>query len=161
MIKRHPLVFNPGNKTTNKDSTQNWESMKQKEKKRKNFLDGVPKYLPALIRAWRIQEKAASVGFDWQEINPIRNKVNEELNELDIACESGKVEEITNELGDVLFSIVNLGRFLDINSEEALRKTISKFEMRFSGIEKRLKKIGKTLEDATLEEMDEFWELEK
>ena len=161
LINRHPFVFNPGNKVKNIDSMQSWESIKQKEKKRINFLDGVPKYLPALIRAWRIQEKAASIGFDWKEINPIRNKINEELSELDVACKSGNLEEITDELGDVLFSIVNLGRFLNINSEEALRKTISKFETRFSGVEKRLKKMGKSLEEATLEEMDELWELEK
>jgi len=161
LIKRHPTVFNPENKVKNINSRQSWESIKQKEKKRINFLDGVPKYLPALVRAWRIQEKAATVGFDWQEMEPVRNKINEELNELDFACKSGKLEEITDELGDVLFSIVNFGRFFNINSEEALRKTILKFESRFSGVENRLKKMGKSLEEATLEEMDELWELEK
>ena len=161
LIQRHSHVFNPDENTKQDGSIKNWEFQKQNEKKRKYFLDGVPKKLPALTRAWRIQKKAATVGFDWPEIHPVWDKVKEELDELDQACESGDFESIKDELGDVLFSIVNLGRFLDINSEEALRKTISKFETRFAGVEKRLKNKGKTLEDSTLEEMDELWELEK
>ncbi len=161
LIERHPHVFNPDENVEQDGSIKNWEFQKQREKKRKNFLDGVPKNLPALTRAWRIQEKAASVGFDWPEIQPVWDKVNEELDELTQACENGDFEEIKDEMGDVLFSIVNLGRFLNINAEEALRKTISKFETRFAGVEKRLKKKGKTLENSTLEEMDKLWELEK
>ena len=140
---------------------KSWEMAKQKEKKRKNILDGVPKILPALVRARRIQEKAASVGFDWKELPPILDKVDEELDELKEAVELKDPENIKDEMGDVLFSLVNLSRFLDINPENALRMSISKFEIRFAQVEKELKKRGKSLTDSTLEEMDEIWNLIK
>ena len=143
------------------DINKSWEAAKQKEKRRENILDGVPKNLPALIRARRIQEKAANVGFDWDELSPVLDKVDEEITELKEAVALKNPENIKDEMGDVLFSLVNLSRFLDINPEDALRKTISKFETRFAQVEKELKKRGKSLTDSTLEEMDEIWNLIK
>ena len=156
LIQRHPHVFNDDHKQSN-ESNKSWEMSKQKEKKRRNILDGVPKALPALLRARRIQEKAANVNFDWKELNPVIDKVDEELSELKEAIDFQDVEKIKEELGDTLFSLVNLSRFLDINPESALRMTISKFETRFAQVEKELKKRGKSLTDSTLEEMDEIW----
>ena len=137
------------------------EKTKQKEKKRKNLLDGVPKKLPALTRARRIQEKAANVGFDWNEIQPVWDKVEEELMELREVVAEKAPEKIKDEMGDVLFSLVNLSRFLDISPEDALRMTISKFERRFSQVEKELKRRGKELSDSSLEEMDTAWNMVK
>ena len=136
---------------------KSWEVAKQKEKQRDNILDGVPKNLPALIRARRIQEKAANVGFDWKEIKLVWGKVEEELEELKEVVAEKDSEKIKDEMGDVLFSLVNLSRFLDISPENALRMTISKFETRFAKVEKELKKRGKSLTDSNLEEMDEIW----
>lgn len=162
LIRRHPDVFseNDGKKKL-KDLNESWEKAKQKEKKRKNFLDGVPKNLPALTRSRRIQEKASHVGFDWKDIRPVLAKVDEELAELKEVMELNDPEKIKDELGDVLFSLVNLGRFLNISAEDALRMTISKFETRFRKIEEELKKRGKTLTDSSLEEMDEIWNMVK
>ena len=158
LIRRHPQVFNTNkSKKSIGDINKSWEADKQKEKKRENILDGVPKNLPALIRAHRIQEKASNVGFDWKELPPILDKVDEELDELKEAVELKDPENIKDEMGDVLFSLVNLSRFLDINPENALRMSISKFEIRFAQVEKELKKRGKSLTDSTLEEMDVIW----
>ena len=162
LIRRHPQVFDKkNNKQSKHDINKSWEVAKQKEKKRENILDGVPKTLPALIRARRIQEKAATVGFDWKELLPVLDKVDEEISELKEAVTLKDTENIKNEMGDVLFSLVNLSRFLHINPEEALRMTISKFETRFAQVEKELKKRGKSLTDSTLEEMDEIWNIIK
>ena len=156
LIHRHPHVFNDDHKQSN-EINKSWEILKQKEKKRRNILDGVPKALPALLRARRIQEKAANVNFDWKELNPVIDKVDEELSELKEAIDFQDAEKIKEEFGDTLFSLVNLSRFLDVNPESALRMTISKFETRFSQVEKELKKRGKSLTESTLEEMDEIW----
>ena len=162
LIRRHPQVFDKkNNKQAKHNINKSWEVAKQKEKKRENILDGVPKTLPALIRARRIQEKAATVGFDWKELLPVLDKVDEEISELKEAVTLKDTENIKNEMGDVLFSLVNLSRFLHINPENALRMTISKFETRFAQVEKELKKRGKSLTDSTLEEMDEIWNLVK
>ena len=158
LIRRHPQVFDKDNgKQSTCDIKKSWEAAKQKEKNRENFLDGVPKKLPALLRARRIQEKASNVGFDWQELSPILDKVDEEIAELKEAVTMKNAENIKDEMGDVFFSLVNLSRFLSINPEDALRLAISKFETRFSQVEKELKKKGKSLTDSTLEEMDEIW----
>ena len=162
LIRRHPQVFDKDNgKQSTCDIKKSWEAAKQKEKNRENFLDGVPKKLPALLRARRIQEKASNVGFDWQELSPILDKVDEEIAELKEAVTMKNAENIKDEMGDVFFSLVNLSRFLSINPEDALRLAISKFETRFSQVEKELKKKGKSLTDSTLEEMDEIWNLIK
>jgi len=158
LIRRHPQVFDKNiSKQSTNDVNKSWELAKQKEKQRKNILDGVPKNLPALIRARRIQEKAANVGFDWKELHPVIDKVDEEIAELKEAITSKKSDNIKDEMGDALFSLVNLCRFLNINPEDALRMTIAKFETRFSQIEKELSKKGKLLTDSTLEEMDKIW----
>ncbi len=158
LVKRHPHVFKLAEDTQEDIS---WEQAKQKEKKRKNFLDGVPKKLPALTRARRIQEKASHVGFDWKEIEPVWDKVFEEIDELKDAFSTNDPEKIKDELGDALFALVNLGRFVNISAEDSLRMTISKFENRFRIIEKELKKQNIPLEDATLEQMDIIWEKAK
>ena len=162
LIRRHPQVFDKNNsKHSTNDMNKSWEAAKQQEKQRDNILDGVPKNLPALIRARRIQEKAANVGFDWSELPPVLDKVDEEVEELKEAVALKNPENIKDEMGDVLFSLVNLSRFLDVNPEDALRMTISKFETRFAQVEKELKKRGKDLTDSTLEEMDEIWNVVK
>jgi tetrapyrrole methylase family protein/MazG family protein len=157
LIRRHPHVFGNKKNTTLTTKNESWEKNKQKEKKRKNFLDGVPKNLPALTRARRIQEKASHVGFDWKEIAPVWDKVHEELGELKEAVASGNQDFIKDELGDLFFSLVNLGRFLDVSGEEALRMTITKFENRFAKVEAELKSRGTSMENSTLDEMDEIW----
>ena len=121
----------------------------------------MPKKLPALIRACRIQEKASNVGFDWKELSPVIKKVDEEIIELKEAVASKNPEHIKDEMGDVLFSLVNLSRFLEINPENALRSSIAKFETRFGHVEKELKKRGKSFTDSNLEEMDKIWNLVK
>ena len=162
LIRRHPQVFDKSNnKHSTNDINKSWEVAKQKEKQRNNVLDGVPKNLPALLRARRIQEKAANVGFDWSELSPVIDKVDEEIGELKEAVVLKNPKNIKDEMGDVLFSLVNLSRFLDINPEDALRMTINKFETRFAQVEKELKKRGKNLTDSTLEEMDEIWNVVK
>ena len=159
LIRRHPEVFDKNHsKRARNDINKSWEMDKQKEKQRENVLEGVPKNLPALIRAHRIQEKAANVGFDWKDLPPILDKVDEEVDELKEALALKDPENIKEEMGDLFFSLVNLSRFLNINPEDALRMTISKFETRFSQVENELKQRGKSLTDATLEEMNEIWD---
>ena len=159
--RRHPHVFGTDSTPDRAVIKLNWESIKQKEKQRTGLLEGVPKNLPALNRARRIQEKASNVGFDWKTIDPVWGKVDEEITELKKAFQDGDDDQIQEELGDVLFSLVNLGRFLNISSEEALRFSISKFETRFTRVEQKLSKQGKSIETATLEEMDAIWNDEK
>ncbi|NQU68625.1 MAG: nucleoside triphosphate pyrophosphohydrolase [Candidatus Marinimicrobia bacterium] len=159
--RRHPHVFGTDVTSDRTEIKFKWESIKQKEKRRSSLLEGVPKNLPALTRARRVQEKASNVGFDWETIDPVWMKLDEEIAELKEAYRGGDGDQIEEELGDVLFSLVNLGRFLNISSEEALRFSISKFETRFRQIEKRLSDEGKSVETATLEEMDAIWDNEK
>ncbi len=157
LINRHPHVFGTDQAEGAFHAKQNWESAKIREKERDSLLDGVPRNLPALTRARRIQEKAAYVGFDWDQVEPVWAKVHEELEELTRAHQAGDRAAVEEELGDVLFSLVNLGRFLGLSSEEALRRTIAKFEYRFRKIEEELKRRGKSPGESTLEEMDEIW----
>ncbi len=157
LIERHPHVFKGESAGEPSVAPLSWEAAKQVEKQRTSRLAGIPRDLPALTRAQRIQEKAAGVGFDWKEIGPILGKVEEEMAEFHIALEHDDIDALEEELGDILFSVVNLARFLNISSETALRRTIAKFEYRFKGIETELQKVGKTPESATLEEMDTIW----
>jgi MazG family protein len=158
LIRRHPHVFGDVPVDAAKSAKQNWEAVKHKDKGRESRLDGVPETLPSLIRAQRLQEKASYVGFEWDKIEEVWEKVHEEIFELKEAQSEGTFEHIEEEIGDVLFSIVNLSRFLKISSEDALRKTNKKFISRFKKIEKELKKRNRPIEDASLEEMDEIWE---
>ena len=157
LINRHPHVFGSARADGAFHAKQNWEAAKAQEKQRESVLEGVPRKLPALTRARRIQEKAAYVGFDWEQVEPVWEKVNEELAELTRAHQAADMAAMEEELGDVIFSLVNLGRFLGISSEEALHRTIAKFEYRFRKIEEELKRLGKTPSEATLEEMDAIW----
>ena len=157
LVRRHPHVFGDKEADAALHAKQNWESAKHKEKKRKSRLDGVPETLPALTRAQRLQEKASYTGFDWENIEQVWGKINEEIQELKEAQTDGIKKHIEEEIGDVIFSIVNLARFLNISAEFALRKTNKKFTTRFKAVEDELKNRGKTVEDSNLEEMDTIW----
>jgi len=155
LINRHPHIFSDKNNI--QWEAGNWEAQKQKEKKRNSILDGVPKSLPALTKAQRIQEKAASVGFDWKEINQVFNKLYEEIDELNIAIKENNQNDIEEELGDVLFSIVNLSRHLNINSEVSLDKSIIKFISRFKKLENHIKEKKLDFKKQSLSKLDKLW----
>ncbi len=161
LVRRHPHVFGDAKADAAFHAKQNWEAQKHKEKGRKSRLDGVPKNLPALVRAQRLQQKASYAGFDWDEVEQVWDKVHEEIQELKDAQSNEAKDHIAEEIGDVLFAVVNLARYLDIPAEDALRKTNQKFTSRFSKVEEGIKAQGKELEDATLEEMDAIWEMAK
>ena len=157
LVRRHPHVFGDQAAPNTAVVRQRWEAAKQREKGRTSILDGVPRTLPALNRARRLQEKASSVGFDWPQVDDVWAKVAEEIDELKAACSARDGGAMQEEFGDVLFSLVNLGRFLHLSAEDALRQAIGKFEQRFRGIEQDLARRGRRIEDATLEEMDGIW----
>jgi tetrapyrrole methylase family protein / MazG family protein len=156
LIRRHPHVF--GEKSTVDLSTQkrNWEKIKLSEG-RQSVVEGVPKEMPALLRALRLQEKAAKVGFDWNNSEEVWQKVTEEIHELQEAVQHQSKERVAEEFGDVLFSLVNYSRFLHVNPEESLRETAGKFVKRFNYVEERLRDQGKDIYRTTLEEMDGLW----
>lgn len=154
---RHPHVFKSTKVKDSKEVLKNWEQIKMTEG-RSSVLDGVPRELPALLKATRIQEKAARVGFDWDEIDSVFAKVEEELAEFRAAYKEKDKEKIEDELGDMFFALVNLSRFLDANPEDALRGTIDKFVKRFRYIERKLEERGLKPSEVTLEEMDKIWE---
>mgnify|MGYP001454027076 CR=1 FL=1 len=156
LIRRHPHVFDKKNLV--KESIKpSWELEKHKEKKRNSRLDGVPQNLPGLIRAQRIQEKASYVGFDFQKEEEIWNKILEELEELKDAQQNNNKDEILEEIGDAIFSLTNLARFLGVSADDALRKSNNKFISRFKKIENELKGKGKKIEESSLNEMDQIW----
>ncbi len=156
LIRRHPHVFDKKNLINDKIKPS-WELQKHKEKKRNSRLDGVPQGLPGLVRAQRIQEKASHVGFDFQAEDKIWNKISEELEELKNAQQNNNKDEILEELGDAIFSLVNLARFLGVSADDALRKSNNKFISRFKIIENELNRRGKNIEESSLNEMDEIW----
>lgn len=160
LIHRHPHVF--GNQVINSayEQVENWERIKTKEKgaERKSALAGIPPHLPALMKAQKLTEKAARVGFDWEHVDQVFAKVLEELHELEETMAERDQARMEAELGDLLFAIVNLGRFLSLNPEQALGKTISRFTQRFAYVEEALHGGGRQMKDATLEEMDLLWE---
>lgn len=160
LIRRHPHVFGTKQVHTAHEVKQNWEKLKMAEG-RSSVLEGVPKHLPALQRAMRVQERAAKVGFDWDKVEDVWGKVDEEAAELRKALRSRGPRKREEEFGDFLFALVNYARFIDVNPENALRATIEKFTRRFSYIESELKKAGKDIHDSTLEEMDVQWEKAK
>jgi len=157
LIHRHPHVFGGEPVEDTRQVVENWEKIKLGEED-KRLLGGVPKSLPALLRAYRVQEKAAGVGFDWPSDGDVIRKILEEIKELRAARASGNQAAINDEFGDLLFSIVNLARFWGVSPEEALRGTVEKFIQRFRYIEDALKESGKDVQRATLEEMDALWE---
>ncbi|WP_129126660.1 nucleoside triphosphate pyrophosphohydrolase [Geomonas oryzae] len=160
LVRRHPHVFGDQVIESSAAQVENWEKIKKGEKgdERKSALSGIPPHLPALMKAQKITEKAARVGFDWEHTDQVFAKVMEELHEFQEAMAAGDQQEMESELGDLLFAIVNLGRFLAIDPEEALRKTIQRFTRRFSHIEDTLHGRGERLQDTSLEEMDKLWE---
>lgn len=164
MINRHPHVFGNETITSAKSQTRAWERTKQQERKnstnntRRGLLDDVPLKLPSLSRAQKLQKYAASVGFDWEDITPVWQKLEEEINELKKAFNDHAAKErLLEELGDLLFVCVNLARHLSIDADSALRKTNNKFIQRFNYIEDQAEKRGKTLDEISLAEMDQLW----
>jgi len=157
LIHRHPHIYGDVKVENEDDVKRNWENLKLKEGN-KSVLEGVPKSLPALVKANRIQEKVAGVGFDWEEPNQVWEKVEEELQEFKDEVDKGNLDGMESEFGDLLFSMVNYARFLNINPENALERTNKKFSKRFQYLEEKAKAINKPLKDMTLAEMDVFWE---
>ncbi len=155
LVHRHPHIYGDVEVADEEEVKANWEKLKLKEGK-KSVLEGVPKSLPSMVKAVRIQDKARGVGFDWDNKEQVWEKVKEELDEFkaEVDEKSNKIEE---EFGDVLFSMINYGRFLDLNPEDALEKTNKKFIKRFKYMEAETKKAGKVLSEMTLEEMDVYW----
>jgi MazG family protein len=157
LVARHPHIYGDVQVNDEEDVKRNWEKLKLKEGK-KSALEGVPKTMPALVKAARIQEKAAKTGFDWPDAAPVWEKVKEELAELEEAVGSGSAEKVEDELGDVFFSLVNYARFLNADPEGALERTNRKFIRRFQFMEKAAAAEGKTLPSLSLEEMETLWQ---
>ncbi|MFP2995955.1 nucleoside triphosphate pyrophosphohydrolase [Spongiivirga sp. MCCC 1A20706] len=157
LISRHPHIYGDVEVANEEDVKRNWENLKLKEGK-KSVLEGVPKSLPALVKANRIQDKVAGVGFDWEAPEQVWEKLKEELAEFQDEVKAGDQEKMEAEFGDVLFSMINYARFLEINPENALERTNKKFSKRFQYLESKAKSINKDLKDMTLAEMDIFWE---
>jgi XTP/dITP diphosphohydrolase len=163
LISRHPHIYGNIQADTEEQVKQNWEQLKLKEGN-KSVLSGVPASLPALVKAMRIQEKARGAGFDWEEKSQVWEKVEEEMQEFKQAFNTEDnidIQEAEGEFGDLLFSLVNFARFIDINPETALERTNKKFIKRFTYLEEEAKKAGKNLRDMTLAEMDVYWEKAK
>ncbi len=157
LIARHPHIYGDVTVTNEEEVKQNWEKLKLKEGNN-SVLDGVPKSLPALVKANRLQDKVAGVGFDWEEPQQVFKKLQEELKELQYEVTKDNTDKIEAEFGDVLFSMINYARFLKVNPENALERTNKKFIKRFKYLESKAKEVGKSLKDMTLQEMDVFWE---
>ncbi len=160
LINRHPHIYGDLEVADEEEVKKNWEQLKLKEGK-ESVLSGVPKALPALIKANRIQDKVAGVGFDWEAPEQVFDKVKEELDELSEAVTLGQKQDIESEFGDVLFSMINYARFLGLDPEAALERTNKKFIKRFKYLEQQAKAQNKTLKSMTLEEMDVYWEQAK
>lgn len=160
LIDRHPHIYGDIVVENEADVKRNWENLKLKEGKN-SVLEGVPKSLPAVVKASRIQEKVAGVGFDWEKPEQVWEKVQEELTELNEEIKAGNTKNIEKEFGDVLFSMINYARFINVNPENALEKTNKKFINRFQYLEQEAKKAGKELSQMSLAEMDVFWEASK
>ena len=163
MVRRHPHVFADATASTTREVLEQWEDLKREERDAAtgtpaSALDGVPKELPSLLRAQRLQDKASRAGFDWPEISGVIAKVEEELGELNAAIRGAVSEEVELELGDMLFSLVNLARFLNLSAEEALRKSIMRFVTRFHYIEETVARGGRRLREVGLDEMERLWQ---
>lgn len=156
LISRHPHIYGDVKVTGEAEVKTNWEKLKLKEGK-KSVLEGVPKSLPAVVKASRIQEKVAGVGFDWENPQQVFEKLKEELGELEHEIQENNPEKIEAEFGDVFFSMINYARFLNVNPENALERTNKKFIKRFQYLETKSKELNKSLQEMTLAEMDVFW----
>ena len=161
MVRRHPHVFKEGELNTPDQVVKQWEEIKRNEKNQanqKSILDNIPKNLPSLLRAQKLQKKAAKEGFDWDQISDVFDKLDEEIGEFKEAVLKKKSADIQNEIGDIIFVITNIAKCYKIDAEEALRSTNNKFIKRFQYIEQKIKAKGKTLKDSPLEEMERFWQ---
>lgn len=161
LVRRHPHVFGDTQVDDSDHVVRNWEAIKASEKgvkAEKPLLSKVHRYLPTLPRARKLQEKAASVGFDWDSVPPCMEKVQEEMEEFQQAVASGDKDAIRHELGDILFALINVSRHLGVDPDEALRMTNNRFENRFGHVEKRIKESGRELKEASLDEMEELWQ---
>lgn len=157
LVRRHPHVFGEATVSSSHEQSALWDKIKMSEG-RNSVLDGIPQSLPALMKAEKVQKKASKVGFDWAKKEDVWKKVEEEMSELREAVNTNDNEQIGKEFGDVLFSLVNYGRFININPEESLQSTVTKFMTRFQYIEERLKEQGKDIHQTSLQEMDLLWE---
>jgi len=160
LVSRHPHIYSNVKVQDDNDVKQNWERIKQQEGK-KSILSGVPPSMPALVKALRLQEKTKKVGFEWDNTEQVRDKVDEEIGELYEAVASGKHEAIEDEFGDVMFALINYARFVNVDPEHALERTNKKFIRRFQRIEDIAAEKGRSLHDMNLQEMDELWNLVK
>lgn len=169
LVHRHPHVFADGDAKTSADVTRKWDEIKAEEKagtkdgksKPAGRLAGVPRSLPALVEAQQIASRAARAGFDWENVEQVLEKLKEELGELNAARQAGSAEAMEDELGDLLFVVVNIARFLQVDPEQALRRTNAKFRRRFNHVEDGLAAAGKKLEDAGIDEMEALWQAAK
>jgi MazG family protein len=165
LVRRHPHVFADGDAKTADDVLRRWDEIKAEEKTGKappkGLLAGVPRSLPALVEAQKLAAKAAGAGFDWENVEQVFDKMREELAELDAARAVGNAREIEDEIGDLLFVVVNIARFLKVDPEQALRQTNLKFRRRFSHVEEGLSARGKTLQQASIDEMEALWQAAK
>jgi len=157
LIRRHPHVFGDVEIHTAEEQKIHWETLKHQKEGKRSVIDGVPRTAPALLRAWRVQQKASTVGFDWNRIEPVWDKIREETEELTREIDSNEPARMEEELGDLLFALVNLARFIRVNPEEALRKAVDKFSGRFRQIEETLIRQGRDIRQTPLEEMDAIW----
>jgi len=158
LIYRHPHIYGDVKADTEDQVKQNWEQLKQKEKGgNKTVLSGVPNSMPALLKAYRIQEKAKAVGFDWEKPEQVYEKVKEELAEFEKEVQNKNQDNAEKEFGDILFSLINYARFVNINPEDALEQTNKKFIKRFTYMEAKVKKLGKEIADCKLSELDQYW----
>lgn len=163
LIRRHPHIFGDSEAHTAEDVKKRWDEIKDEEKKAKGespklLLESIPRTLPALVEAAQISSRAARAGFDWENAEQVLDKLHEELSELAEARENAAHEEIEGEVGDLLFVLVNLARFVKVDPEQALRKSNAKFRRRFAHVEKSLQARGKNLSDSNLQEMEEIWQ---
>ncbi len=156
LVNRHPHIYSNVKVEDEAEVKQNWEKIKQKEGK-KSILSGIPPSMPALVKALRLQEKTKTVGFEWENTAQVKDKVEEEMQELYEAVESGNSEEIEGEMGDVFFALINYARFIKVDPERALERTNKKFIRRFQRVEEMAAEEGKSLHDMTLWEMDALW----
>jgi MazG family protein len=166
LIRRHPHVFADATAETAADVKQRWDEIKAEEKRSKGegeklLLEGIPRALPALVEAQQIASRAAGTGFDWENVEQVVDKLHEELDELAEARNGGDGAEIEDEIGDLLFTLVNVARFLKVDPEQALRKTNAKFRHRFGYVEQQLRAAGKTLPQSSIEEMETLWQRAK
>lgn len=161
LVRRHPHVFGKGKAHTSADVLRQWEQIKKDEKRRTSILTQLPRSLPALLKAEKVQHKVARVGFDWKHVRDVVAKVDEELRELKAALAAGDRRQFEEELGDLLFAVVNLARFERLQAEELLQRAIRKFTRRFRRVERAVQRQGRKLEECTLEELDALWDKAK